>query len=202
VLAKIPALHVGILYAGLCIERYGWRTIARWKLYAFAAGVLIPTIIWYSHTRNLWVQFGNSLGISNEAYVRMTSMGSFKTLASSLIGTMRIEVSAIWTIAGCFLGLLGLLYTFKSKSYRVLLYWLIALACFYFVTGRTTGQEWATYYHIVSTPCAALLMGLSLCWFFPTVSKRYQLRTVMVASGTAGLVLFAAGFRHGPCQAI
>ena len=196
-LAKIPALHVGILFAGLCIDRYGWRAFSRWKLYVFAVGVLVPTLLWYSHARNLWLQYGNSLGMSNEAYIRITSINFLKGLASTLIGVVRIEVAAVWMIPGCLLGLAGLLRAFRSRNHRVLLYWLTALGCLYALTGRTTGQSWATYYHIVSTPCAALLMGLSTSWILAAGSPKPQLKFLEAAVGAAGLALMVAGLRHG-----
>ncbi|MDH7513627.1 MAG: glycosyltransferase family 39 protein [Clostridiales bacterium] len=178
VLAKISALHVGVIFAFLSFDRFGWRAFTKWKLYIFAAGVLLPTILWYSHARALWLQFGNSLGISNEAYLRMTSLSFLKAARATIIGVMRIEMLTVWMVPGCVLGFLGLMRAWKPRTQRLLIYWLIALASFYVLTGRTTGESWATYYHIVSTPCAALLMGQSISWVLAERDGKSKLNSI------------------------
>lgn len=178
VLAKVSALHVGVIFALLSSDRFGWRAFTKWKLYVFVLGVLAPTILWYSHARNLWLQFGNSLGISNEAYLRMTSLSFLKAARSTIMGVIRIEMFAVWTVSGCVLGFLGLLRAWKPWPQRLLIYWLVALAVFYALTGRTTGESWATYYHIVSTPCAALLMGQSISRVLASKNGKSKLNSV------------------------
>jgi len=162
ILAKLPAIHIGFLFAGMVFEKFGWRFIIQKKVLAFAIGVLFISLLWYSHARSLWIQYGNSLGMSNEAFIRISSLNFLVTLFSTIRGNIKAELVSVWTPAGALLGAAALFWSNKHSSYRIIVYWLCALAIFYLVTGRTTGESWARHYHIVSIPSAALLIGLAM----------------------------------------
>jgi hypothetical protein len=159
---KLPAAHIGILFAGLSLYTFGWRALARRDLWFFATLSLLIPLGWYAHARGFWLEYGNSLGMSNEAFVRIESLSFFRALRSTLPGLIRIELSYVFMYSGVFLAALGLWALRSSKASRVLPFWILSLAAFYFVSGRTTGESWAYYYHIFSVPAATLLMGLGI----------------------------------------
>jgi hypothetical protein len=58
------------------------------------------------------------------------------------------------------IAVLGIVLAIRHRVVAFSLVWLLAVSVFYFIAARTTGDEWATYYHIFSLPVAALLIGL------------------------------------------
>jgi 4-amino-4-deoxy-L-arabinose transferase-like glycosyltransferase len=214
VLAKLPALHVGFLMAALALDRHGIGAVKRWDMWLFALISLLVPAVWYAHAHSLWLTYGNSLGMSDEAYARILTGGLFRAWPVTLPGVVRIEVSAVWTVPGAFVGLLGVWGARRSWTARFVAYWLGSLAAFYLLTSSTTGFEWATYYHIVSLPAAALAIGLGAEWALDTASRVtpparrvmsvtlsatacLTLLGLLVVSGTAGrrrLLLLALGF--------
>lgn len=162
ILAKLPAAHIGLLFACICLQRFGLRALRRWDLWLFAALSLGVPLAWYWHARDIWLAYGNSLGISNEAYVRMSSLNFLQAFHATIPGLVKIEVANVWTPAGVLLGLVGLYVVRKDPKASLLAFWFNALVIFYLCTGRTTGEDWAAYYHIVSTPLAALLIGAAV----------------------------------------
>ena len=161
VLAKLPALYVGVLFGALLLDRVGLRTFGRLDVWAFAGATLVATLLWYVHARHLYLTYGNSLGASNEAYRFISWSGFLGNAAWTIPGNLRNEIAGVWTAPGALLGALGLLAS-RGRTRRLVLLWLAALGLFYLVAGRTTGQGWALYYHIASVPAAALAVGLGV----------------------------------------
>ena len=191
ILAKVPAAHVGILFACLCLQKFGTSVFRRRDIWLFGVVSLGVPLAWYWHAHSLWLEYGNSLGISNEAYHRISTGNFLMTLWETIPGVISIESAHIWMGLGLFFGMLGLLATRRSETARPLGYWMLALAAFFVVTGRTTGENWAAYYHIVSTPLAAMLIGLGY-----TESYRTHVlvnRKLIVSVVIAAAVSFVAG---------
>ena len=191
ILAKVPAAHVGILFACLCFQKFGMSVFRRREIWLFGIISLGLPLAWYSHAHTLWLQYGNSLGISNEAYERISTGNFLMTLWETIPGVISIQSAHIWLGAGLFFGMLGLRDARKSEPSRPLVYWIVALAAFFVVTGRTTGENWAAYYHIVSTPLAAILIGLgyhAVCCTHMRITRRMCV-CVVAAAGLA----FVAG---------
>ena len=162
VLAKVPAAHIGLLFAALCLQSFGWSALKRREVWFFVVVSLGVPLLWYAHARTLWLSYGNSLGISNEAYGRITSMNFFSAAWQTVPGVLRLETDLVWTLPGLALGLIGLCVVARQREQRWIAYWAATLVVFYFVTGRTTGEDWAWHYHIASLPVACLLMGAAV----------------------------------------
>lgn len=191
ILAKVPAAHVGILFACLCLQKYGTGVFRRTDIWLFGLVSLGVPAAWYWHAHSLWLEYGNSLGISNEAYERISTGSFLTTLWETLPGVVAIESVYIWMGIGAFFGMSGLVAAWRDSRSRPLAYWFCALAAYFFVTGRTTGEPWAAYYHIVTTALGAMLIGLGF-----DVTRRKPIRlTVRFVTGvvTAAVVAFLAG---------
>lgn len=159
ILAKLPAAHVGVLFACLSLDRLGWQALRRIDVWLFALAALAVPAAWYAHAHGLWLTYGNSLGISNESLARMSSFDFSRHLQNTVPGLIRIEARHVWMPTGALLGVWGLWQSLRQPKLRMLAYWTLTLAVYYFITGRTTGELWAVHYHIVSLPLAALLIA-------------------------------------------
>lgn len=160
ILAKIPAAHIGLLFAGLCLQYFGWRAALRRDLWLFGAVSLGLPLLWYWHAHSLFVEYGNSLGMSNEAYKRITSLNFLAALKETLPGVAAIERDLVWMPTGFVLGAIGLWAAIRNAQQRWLAMWFGALVAYFVVTGRTTGEDWASHYHVVAVAVASMLMGI------------------------------------------
>jgi 4-amino-4-deoxy-L-arabinose transferase-like glycosyltransferase len=159
ILAKAPAVHIGLFFAGLLLWKRGFSALRQPRVWFFGVASLLPGVLWYVHARDFWITYGNSLGVSNEYH---WAGWDLFTNPSFLLGIGRSELTYVWMPAGALLILLGLLY---RRSERAVMYgsgWFCAILLYYFVAARTTGDGWAVYYHVVSVPPIALLFGVGV----------------------------------------
>jgi 4-amino-4-deoxy-L-arabinose transferase-like glycosyltransferase len=157
ILAKAPAAHIGLLFAVLLLKKKGLVALRQTRVWIFAVLSLLPAALWYTHAYTLWVTYGNSLGLSNEYH---WAGWDFFTNPDFIQGITRSEILYVWMPTGLGVVAYGLFRRRSDKAARFSLYWLTAILVFYIVAARTTGDDWAVYYHVFSVPPAALLFGL------------------------------------------
>ncbi len=156
ILAKASAIHIGLFFLIFILRFKGLAFFKRWTIWLFGIVSLLPAILWYSHAHQLWLQFGNSLGISNESHW----IGwDFFTNPYFLKGIVTSEIHFVWMPMGLIIVAAGLLLKKIEKIEQICLSWLIAIVIFYVVAARTTADGWAYYYHIFAVPPVALLFG-------------------------------------------
>lgn len=160
ILAKLPAAHLGVLFAFLTLDRWGIAALRRLDVWLFAILSLIPPLAWYFHAHQFWLEYGNSLGISNESLARIGALGFLRHAGQMVPTLVRLELQYVWMPTGALLGLYGLWNCRNDRNSRILLYWAATLGVYYFITCRTTGELWAVHYHVVSIPLAALSIAL------------------------------------------
>lgn len=159
VLAKLPAIHIGMLFAAMLYWRDGMAALRRPLVWVFVGLALTPGLLWYAHAHDLWLRYGNSFGISNEYHW----IGwDFFTDGSFLAGIVHNEVAAIWMPTGFILALFAWWQRPLGIGVRMASWWLAAVWIFYLAAARTTGDGWAMYYHILTLPAAALLAGAGI----------------------------------------
>ena len=66
ILAKEPAAHIGIFFLLLFLLRDGRAALRSPAFWFFGCASLLPAVLWYGHAHSLWVQYHNSMGLSNE----------------------------------------------------------------------------------------------------------------------------------------
>ena len=183
ILAKAPAAHVTILFVCLSFYHFGWRALKNSHLWLFAIITLGLPMLWYLYAHQLWLEYGNSLGMSNEGFVRIFSTTLNEFISARIVGVLSSELRNIWLFIGIPFGFIGFLFLIRTKQKPIILFWTFSLIIFYLVTGGTTGQGWASYYHIVTLPLASILIAQgfvslveeSLCrirsnsWKIPTI---------------------------------
>jgi hypothetical protein len=125
-----------------------------------AIGAIVPPLLWYTHARGIWATYGNSLGLSNESH--WIGAPLFRTPAV-FWRVITSDVRSVWTPYGLALGVVGLLLVgARARARDLELAWFTGAAVFLFAAARTTGDRWATHYHVVMVPPAGLLLGSAL----------------------------------------
>jgi len=161
ILSKIPAAHIGILFILLIVHKYGWKGMFRPEIIVFGILALLPAVLWAWHAHRFWLTEGNSLGVSNEYHwIGRDMIVHPRWMASALFRILRMETTLTAMIPGLLLLPIILWTARRDRTMRLPLYWLIAVAGYYLLTIRTTGDDWASYYHVVSVAPIALILGL------------------------------------------
>ncbi len=158
-LAKATAVHIGIFFAVLLVQKYGLGAVKQRRVWLFGVFSLLPAALWYIHAKNLWKTYGNSLGVSNEYH---WAGWDLFTNPYFIKGILRLELFEVWMVFGIVVGAFAVWRGAGEKTTKHALLWLAAIFLIYFAAARTTADEWAAYYHIFSVAPAALLFGLGL----------------------------------------
>ncbi len=158
-LAKAPSAHIGLFFGALLFEKYGWQMIKQARVWLFGSLSILPSAAWYFHAKNLWITYGNSLGVSNEYHW----IGwDFFTNADFIKGIMRSEFVYVWISFGLIVGAFAVWKGYREEPVKHSLMWLASIFAFYVLAARTTSGEWAYYYHVFSIPPVALIFGASI----------------------------------------
>lgn len=193
ILAKVPAAHIGIFFTLLVFGKYGFAAIRQMRLWLFAFCALLPGALWYWHAHQFWKLYGNSLGLSNEYHWAGWDLFTDPTM---ILGVTRSELFYVLMPTGIILALLGAYLKWREKPVNYGLCWLAATWTYFLVTARTTGDQWAAYYHTVSLPGYALLIGSGIEGLRQFKSEAYTMRhAVMLYAGIlsmAGIIAFQA----------
>jgi hypothetical protein len=193
VLVKAPAAHLGLVLAFAAFQKMGLRCVGTRLVWIGATITILPAALWYVHAHRYWIEFGNSLGISNE----------FHWLGLDILGDphrwlnlIRLECTQVLGPFGALLAVIGI--RRDSRSAGLIAAWLASAWLLDAAALRTTSEPWAFYYHVTSAAPAALLMGLGVAElqrFAPDGRMKRNLASfgflLMVAGNLAFLGLFA-----------
>jgi 4-amino-4-deoxy-L-arabinose transferase-like glycosyltransferase len=182
ILIKLSAAHLGLLFVLMSVRKFGLGAVRRIDLWLLAVLCLVPSLLWYAHARSLWIEYDNSLGISNDALVYIWSFDFLRALPIVVVGVLYIEAVFVWAPPGLLFALPAVRSMWRLEAsfpatktgpgktssngtrvefHALMVEWALALAVCFIVTGRTTGELWGYYYHIVSVPLVALAVGMS-----------------------------------------
>ena len=189
ILAKASAAHLGVLFAVLLLWRQGWVGFRQVRVWALAVLSLAPALAWYAHAHGFWTHYGNSLGLSNEYHW----IGwDFFTNPAFVRNILASDVFLVWMPTGLLVATFGIIMRFHEKATRIALAWMGAVAIFYAVASRTTGDAWAVYYHVVSVPAVALLFGVGV---EALAAGRWRPTRMVLALGIVTVVVAVAVLR-------
>ncbi|HVE55720.1 MAG TPA: glycosyltransferase family 39 protein [Pyrinomonadaceae bacterium] len=158
-LSKATAAHIGLFFAVLLLQKFGFAIFKQSKVWLFGAISLLPALLWYAHAKSLWKNYGNSLGVSNEYH---WIGADFFTNSYFIKGILFSELSVVWAFFGLAVGIFAVFKGFHEKVIRQTLLWLGSIFLMYLLAARTTADDWANYYHIFSIPPAALIFGFGV----------------------------------------
>lgn len=80
ILLKLTGLYVGIPIAYLFCKRYGASVYKSRAVWLTGFGMLVPSLLWYWHAHQLFVEYKNTFGIVGSGY---SKFGSLELLASA-----------------------------------------------------------------------------------------------------------------------
>ncbi len=160
ILLKATAAHVGLLFSIMLIRHYGIKKVlSNGKMWIYAGISLLPPLLWYTHAKNLYYEYGNSLGISNETHL----VGwDFFYHPYYIKGILKTEVFQVWTPFGLAIAITGLylLKAHRKEPFTVL--WYLSIFVFYVLAAKTTADPWAYYYHAFAIFPAAIIIGMGV----------------------------------------
>jgi 4-amino-4-deoxy-L-arabinose transferase-like glycosyltransferase len=192
-LAKAPTAHIGLFFGVLLIEKYGLALFRRASVWAFALLSVLPSALWYFHAKNLWIVYGNSLGVSNEYHW----IGwDFFTNLDFISGILSLELAYVWISFGLIVGAFAIWQGYREEPARHALLWLASVFALYLLAARTTSEHWAFYYHVFSIPPVALIFGFSIkkLWDYARdFADRYSLRGFPENLGRVFVILLIIG---------
>ena len=191
ILAKPSAAHIGIFFALLLLSAKGKRAFLEPSTYVFVFFSLTPALLWTVHAHKFWLTYGNSLGISNEYHwIGADFFSNFKFIKNIFL----VESKNVWTATGIPIALFGLISSRNRETKTYCIYWYIAIFIYYIVACRTTGDEWANYYHVISIPAFSLLFGLGVGATYQYVEHNFESKYFYMTVFFAAVLLIAYGF--------
>ncbi len=188
VLGKASAAHIGVLFALLLFHRRGLAAARDPRVWAGGVLSLAPALLWHVHARRFWITYGNSLGVSNEYH---WVSWDFFVNPRFIVGILTAEIFYVWMSAGLLVAAFGVALRGREPAVHVGLFWLGALFALYLIASRALSGEWSIYYHVVSVPAAALLVGAGA---EALASSAWPRPPWMVALGGIILSIFTVGF--------
>ena len=161
ILSKATSIHLGLFFILLLFRKYKFDAFKKVKIWMFALLSLLPGFLWYYHAKLFYLEYGNSLGVSNEHH--WIGIEFFKNY-HILLNIININIYYVWSKAGLLLLVIGLIAAGKYylKEFVLPMFWGISVYLYYIIISRTSGSDWSFYYHIFSIPYMSLLYGLAL----------------------------------------
>jgi 4-amino-4-deoxy-L-arabinose transferase-like glycosyltransferase len=188
-LVKAPAIFCGLVLAWAVLRRQGRAAFRDPRVWVAAMVALAPPIAWYAWSKQFWLTYGNSLGLSNETHLLSPAMLLPPGFLRSIAGW---EIKGVLTAAGCLLALAALAVRRPIRDFAVA--WYAAMWVFYLVAADTTGDGWASYYHAVSTAPACLLMGLGFSALVDGTTTRSRTLGLALGGITLAALTATAGY--------
>jgi 4-amino-4-deoxy-L-arabinose transferase-like glycosyltransferase len=155
IMVKLPAAHFGLVIAYVVFRRIGLANLVRAPVVPLAAALaLVPPALWYSWAHRFWTTYGLSLGVSNESHWIGLDLLWPPLFVFAIVAW---ETAVAVTPAGWLLAFAA--WRGRGRPVEFVTAWYIAAVVFYLLAARTTTDQWAFYYHILSIAPMALLMG-------------------------------------------
>ncbi|HOL95599.1 MAG TPA: glycosyltransferase family 39 protein [bacterium] len=177
VLLKPPCLLMALPLGWVFYRRYGTRLAASLPVWLYAAGVLIPMVIWYSHAHTFFLKSGATFmwhfkGFSwrENLLAVYLNPGFWRRLIFTRFGF------DILIYAGWIPFLTGLWRVGFHFPNRILVWaWLAGIALYYLIIpGHHYGHD---YYTLLAIPVFALVGGIGLEWMASATRESIGKRT-------------------------
>ena len=194
ILVKPPAIHIVLLFALLAIIRFGFLSLLKdWRIWFAIVLCLSPVVLYYVHAHNLFVEYGNSFGVSVGGD---SKFGNFSYWSSPEFysGLMQIEFKWVFGPLGALVFLIGLVQSIKRRFYLLPLS-VITLVIYYLIIARYSGYSRGIQYHIFMAPYAALGFGIGLETLLTL--KYRQIGNVLAWISIFAIVLWSARLYAG-----
>jgi 4-amino-4-deoxy-L-arabinose transferase-like glycosyltransferase len=194
-LIKIPTLYLGLPLLYLAWLKFDRRTFAQWPLWLYSLLVFIPTVLWYYHAHQIYLQYGLTFGIWEYG---TDKWGNWELLLTPEFYN-RILFKSIaerhLTWAGFVAFAIGLFIKRTSREERVFDFWLISIAVYFIVAfaipaavfvGKTFSRYLSYSRFKESSAVRRLVIGLvGLCAVCIPILSCYRYHTYLNAEDSS-----------------
>jgi 4-amino-4-deoxy-L-arabinose transferase-like glycosyltransferase len=184
ILIKPTAIHIGIIFFLLLLQKYRFRMFSKWQIWLLVIISLLPGLLWYLHARNLYLMYGNTFGIISGGDSKFDNLRYWFS-PSFYASLVSIDLNWIFAIGGILPFTIGIILAWRKQQPSVLVFGAITQLLYYLFIPRYT--SFAVYYHIYLLPFASLALGLGFLWLF---QKGQQ--TIVLAGHQTSLRLLGA----------
>ncbi|MEO7908899.1 MAG: glycosyltransferase family 39 protein [Roseiflexaceae bacterium] len=188
ILVKPTSIHIVLIFVLLTMHRHGWRTLKRWDIWGAVFLSLLPAVLYFTHARNLYLQYGNTFGLLSGGDSKFPHPSAL--LSPGLyIALLRLETKWLFGSAGVLLYVIGLGVALKRRQPMLVVFAAITISVYYLIVARYAREEWGIQYHIYAIPFAALGMALGTNWL---LRQRPRLLMRVLVAGALLSVLVAS----------
>lgn len=153
-LIKVSNAYILLVGLYLVLRRRSWRSVARdWRMWLFAALVLVPAIAWYryaasaySHTFDIWT------------WRKFTEPSDYLDLQHWKWFGLRFAFPVL-TLAGCALSIVGVV---RGRAPQLPRIWFVA--CFAFLLLAIKANRTHVYYQLIFVVPASLACAKAAVW--------------------------------------
>jgi 4-amino-4-deoxy-L-arabinose transferase-like glycosyltransferase len=154
----------------------------QWKLWFFAAVVLVPSAIWYWHAYRIAERFYPHHFFGAGGFRIMNLSWYWQLVRQTVFSSLSLTLFV--------LAIFGAIIAPRGKFTRVFHWWLAVMLLFVFVVGYGNRHQW---YQLPLVPIAAVFAGCACAWFatrtqFPR--KLFALGAVLVVASFAVSAFF------------
>lgn len=195
ILVKPTSIHIGFIFLLLLLERFRLRAFTKWQVWVFGAICLVPSLIWYLHARELYLETGNTFGVISGGDSKFGNLLSYWFSPQFYLSLLRLDIKWVFSGVSIVVFLLGVFLCVRKRAPSLMLFGLIAIVIYYLIVPRYT--IFAEYYHLYFVPFAALGVGVGLDWLFGQAKELLRERkAVQYLPVLAGVVtiIFTLGF--------
>jgi 4-amino-4-deoxy-L-arabinose transferase-like glycosyltransferase len=188
-LLKIVTLYVGLPILYLGYAKYGKRGFLQWRLWLYAAIVILPVAAWYSHAHQILLNGGSTFGI--------WEYGTDKWGNWNLVITPRFWNSILFqslaerhfTWSGFPVLVAGIFLKRRAARERLFDYWLIALFVYVAIVAR--GNDVHDYYQLPFLIPGVVFMGKVFSRHFTSLNFKDG-KTVALAICLMGTIVLGS----------
>ncbi|MEO7913400.1 MAG: glycosyltransferase family 39 protein, partial [Roseiflexaceae bacterium] len=197
ILVKPTSIHILLIFLLMTIHHHGWRVLKRWDIWAGVLLIVLPAVLYFTHARNLYLQYGNTFGLLSGGDSKFPHLSAL--LSPGLyLALLRLEVKWIFGGAGALLYLVGLGVAWKRRQPMLLVFASITIGLYYLIVARYAREEWGIQYHIYAMPFAALGVGLGTEWLLQ--QRPRLLMRILILGSFLSVVLASALVYRGMLQ--
>jgi hypothetical protein len=190
-LVKPTSLHLGLLFLLLLWRNGRLGTLARGRMWAFAALCLLPPTAWYLHARQIYLEYGNTFGLFSGGDSKFGHVLDYWTDPGFYRALVRLEMKEILGYTMVVPLVVGFWTIARRDRSGVVGLGSLTVAISYLVIPRYA--SFANYYHLYSVPFVALAVGAGARFLFVEAGAQRLARVAWRALGVMATAPFLVG---------
>ncbi len=184
VMMKPTNLYLGLPLGYLCYRRFGFGLLTQKILWIYAVLSIMPSVFWYWHAHQLWLDYGNTHGMWT---LQWFHDHSFLTNSVFYLSMAKRFMYKITTVAGSPLLLLGFLLRQKKDASYLCHFWAAGFAISVLLASAPNFVH--DYYQMPMIIIASLLMGSAAGYLWSPTTKHAFLHVFLTSKVSKVFVL-------------